>query len=98
MNKELLFLILDEADSLIYPETSMEFWGMTVDFKSKNGWIFGLFYDCDEFDYIDYIIDQQGNEIDIWDENNESFEFATLRCWRGDSQNRKETYLEWIAE
>jgi hypothetical protein len=58
---EFLQEIIESAD---IPETH-ENWSVQ-EFPSKDGWTVGVFYDCGDFDYIEYLISPDGTLIDSW--------------------------------
>lgn len=43
-----------------------EQWWMVVPFQAKNGWIVHVYYDGDEFDYVDSITTPDGITLDFW--------------------------------
>ena len=74
--------LISVAESANIPATSYELSPWRT-FPAANGWQVMVYYDVDEFDYIEHFITPDGTIIEIW-EWPESEEKKLLTSWRED--------------
>jgi len=78
--------LLEMVESLNPPEEQScdsENWCANVTFEHEKGWKFIIFYDCGEIDYIDHIVNPDGEEVDFWGWPEDHPWRSYLINWRG---------------
>ncbi|MBB3520986.1 MULTISPECIES: hypothetical protein [Rhizobium] len=83
--------LLDIAKSTPFPlAVPYEDWHSTLTFDARNGWQIAVFYDGEEFDYIEHFVAPDGSLVNAWDwPDTEQDENAPFVC--GD----KERIIFW---
>lgn len=60
--------LLDVAKSAPLPRSVPEaHWHSTLTFSARDGWQVAVFYDGDEFDYIEHFVAPDGSAVEPWE-------------------------------
>lgn len=75
--------ILELAEAASIPLESHSSWNNIVPFYVGLGWLVHIFYDVDEFDYIDSVTTPDGLRLEVWPEDGEQHWQKVLQEWEG---------------
>lgn len=75
--------LLELAEAANIPKVSHSHWNNIVLFYVGLGWVVHVFYDVDEFDYIDSVTPPVGPRLEVWPDEGEQHWQKVLQEWRG---------------
>lgn len=59
---------IERGESVVSPPDNAEHFCLVVEHKTSNGWTFGIFDDCGEWDYVQYFVTPEGVRVDPWED------------------------------